>query len=49
MDGGDDSENNYIGKRVLYPYLLSRGASKIDYIIISHFDSDHVKRNIYCH
>lgn len=34
IDGGED--NN-----ILLPYLLDRGIRKFDYIIISHFDSDH--------
>ena len=34
IDGGED--NN-----ILLPYLLDIGIRKIDYIIISHFDSDH--------
>ena len=37
IDGGEDFD----GKIVL-PYLLDRGMTKIDYMIISHFDSDHV-------
>ena len=39
IDGGE--ENN-----VLVPYLLDRRIKNIDYIIISHFDSDHVGRLI---
>ena len=35
IDGG---ENNGI----IVPYLLDRGITKLDYIIISHFDEDHV-------
>ena len=35
IDGGHGEAN------VLLPYLLNRGITKIDYIIISHFDSDH--------
>lgn len=45
IDGGG-SENNStydIGEKVLLPYLLNRGVTKLDYIIISHFDSDHVR------
>jgi len=34
IDGGED--NN-----ILLPYLLDKGIKRIDYIIISHFDSDH--------
>lgn len=36
IDGGEEEEN------VVLPYLLDRNISKIDYLIISHFDSDHV-------
>lgn len=36
IDGGEEEEN------VILPYLLDRKISKIDYLIISHFDSDHV-------
>lgn len=42
--GGNDSYD--VGKNVLLPYLLDKGISKLDYVIISHFDSDHCKRNI---
>jgi len=34
IDGGEDND-------ILLPYLLNRGIKKIDYLIISHFDSDH--------
>ena len=30
-----------VGEKVLVPYLLDKGITKIDYIIISHFDEDH--------
>ena len=36
IDGGEEND-------VLVPYLLDRRAKTIDYIIISHFDSDHVR------
>lgn len=42
IDGGDKSENYDYGEKVLAPYLLDRNIIKIDYMIISHFDSDHV-------
>ena len=42
IDGGG-SENYDVGKNTLVPYLLDRGIIKIDYIIISHFDTDHVR------
>lgn len=38
VDGGEEE----YGKNVLMPYLLDRGVSSIDYMIVSHFDSDHV-------
>ena len=42
IDSGG-SETYDIGKNTLVPYLLDRGVTKIDYIIISHFDTDHCK------
>ncbi len=44
IDGGDGGSNNKYdyGENVVIPYLLDRKIKKIDYIIISHFDSDHV-------
>ena len=41
IDGGG-SENYDVGKNVLIPYLLARRIKKIDYIIVSHFDTDHI-------
>lgn len=44
IDGGGSEGNDYdIGKNVLIPYLLDRGIISIDYMIFSHFDSDHAK------
>lgn len=45
IDGGGnrDKENFDVGEQVLIPYLLDRGITKLDYILISHFDSDHVR------
>lgn len=44
IDGGGSETGNYdIGKNVLVPYLLDRKITKIDYIFVSHFDSDHVQ------
>lgn len=40
--GGSESTTFDIGKKTLIPYILDRGYNKIDYVIISHFDSDHV-------
>lgn len=41
--GGSLSEEFDVGKKTLIPYLLERGYTTIDYIIISHFDQDHVR------
>lgn len=44
IDGGGskDSEEFDVGKSTLLPYLLDRKVSKIDYMMISHFDADHM-------
>ena len=42
IDGGG-SENYDVGKKVLLPYLLARGIKKIDFVIVSHFDTDHIR------
>ena len=48
IDGGGSENSSYdVGKNILFPYLLSRRIKKIDYIFISHFDSDHVGGLIY--
>lgn len=39
--GGAETGNFDIGKSTLFPYLLDRGITTLDYICISHFDSDH--------
>lgn len=41
MTGGG-SETYDIGENTLIPYLLNRGVNSIDYMICSHFDTDHV-------
>ena len=41
IDGGG-SENYDVGRNVLVPYLLARRIKCLDYIIISHFDTDHI-------
>lgn len=43
IDGGGSDGSYDVGKNVLVPYLLDRGVKTIDYIIFSHFDSDHAK------
>lgn len=42
IDGGGSETGNYdVGENVLVPYLLDRKITTIDYMIFSHFDSDH--------
>ena len=41
IDGGG-KENYDTGEKVLIPFILNKGIMHIDYIIISHFDLDHV-------
>ena len=44
VDGGGSKSNDFdVGKNTLIPYILDKGYIKIDYIIISHFDQDHVR------
>ena len=44
IDGGGSESSDYdVGESVLVPYLLDRKVKIIDYIIFSHFDSDHCK------
>lgn len=44
VDGGGSKSNDFdVGKNILIPYILDKGYIKIDYIIISHFDQDHVR------
>lgn len=45
--GGTENGEDYVGKNILLPYLLDRGIKRIDYIMISHFDSDHCKGILY--
>ena len=47
IDGGG-SQTYDVGKNTLIPYLLDRKIKKIDYVIVSHFDEDHVGRNFEC-
>ncbi len=44
IDGGGSENSSYdVGESILLPYILDRGINSIDTIIISHFDSDHVR------
>lgn len=43
IDGGGSANSEFdVGEKTLLPYLLDRGITKLDYIMISHFDQDHV-------
>ncbi|MDO4477865.1 MAG: ComEC/Rec2 family competence protein [Lachnospiraceae bacterium] len=41
MDGGSSSVKK-VGEKRLVPFLKSRGVRHLDYLIVSHFDEDHV-------
>ena len=44
IDGGEGETGKYnYGKNVVLRHLLNLGIKNIDYIVISHFDSDHVR------
>lgn len=44
IDGGGSLTDSFdVGKKTLIPYLLDRGFASIDYVLISHFDQDHVR------
>ncbi len=43
IDGGGTLTDFDVGKKTLLPYLLDRGFTQIDYVLISHFDQDHVR------
>lgn len=40
IDGGNNQDYDY-GENVVVPYLLDRKITKIDFLMISHFDADH--------
>lgn len=43
IDGGGSEFGNFdVGENILLPYLLDRRITTLDYIIISHYDSDHI-------
>lgn len=43
IDGGGSSSSEFdVGESTLIPYILDRGFTKIDVVIISHFDQDHI-------
>ena len=41
IDGGGSATND-VGKQILLPYILNRRITDIDYMICSHFDTDHI-------
>lgn len=42
--GGNKNSDKYdVGEKVLLPYLLDRRIKTLDYIMISHFDDDHIR------
>lgn len=44
IDGGGSEFGKFdVGEKTLLPYLLARRITTIDYMIISHFDSDHIR------
>lgn len=48
IDGGGSTDKDFdIGEKILMPYLLDRKISTIDYVFISHFDTDHVGGLLY--
>ena len=46
VDGGENGDYDY-GENVVLPYLLKHGISSLDYVMVSHFDSDHCRRTIF--
>ena len=49
IDGGGSNyaDDFDIGEMTLLPYLLDRGIMSLDYILVSHFDSDHCQGLMY--
>ncbi len=42
MDGGGSEFGTFdVGKQTLLPYLLNKSIISIDYLLFTHFDSDH--------
>lgn len=42
IDGGNNRDYDY-GEQVVVPYLLDRKITKIDFLMVSHFDFDHCR------
>lgn len=48
IDGGGSEFGDFnVGESTLLPYLLDRGIKELDYIILTHFDLDHVQAAMY--
>jgi len=48
IDGGGSEFGDFnVGESILLPYLLDRGIKKLDYVILTHFDLDHVQAAMY--
>lgn len=48
IDSGEgESDKTNKGEKVVYPYLLDRKIKSLDYVILSHFDSDHAGGIVY--
>lgn len=42
IDGGGSENSSFdVGEKTLLPYLLDRKITMLDYVVISHFDTDH--------
>lgn len=44
IDGGGSGTYD-VGENILIPYLLDRGIKRLDYVIVSHTDFDHISRH----
>ncbi len=42
IDGGDMSEVNDTGARVVLPFLRHHGVRRLDYVVVTHADRDHI-------
>lgn len=48
IDSGGSTDSRFdVGKNTLFPYLLDRRITKLDYIFVSHFDADHSEGFLY--
>ena len=47
IDGGGSTSKEFdVGKSTVLPYILDKGFNKLDYVFISHFDYDHIGRDL---